>query len=169
MSVSQAVDLTLRSNVNFVVVTGGEPLLQWNFVRCLIKALNGRGIEVQVESNGTIFPDGVDEVNAMFVISPKDICVNIPNARLDSRWIWLLKRGGRVYFKLLIDPKRALECIEEVEDFLRKYDINRDRIYLMPLTTGDIDVWEAHVKVLKIALERGFSFTPRLQILFGFK
>ena len=50
----------------FVVITGGEPLLQLD--RPLIEALHSRGFEVAVETNGTIAaPEGVD----WLCVSPK--------------------------------------------------------------------------------------------------
>ena len=50
----------------YVVCTGGEPLLQMD--RTLIRALQERGFEVAVETNGTLLPpDGLDWI----CVSPK--------------------------------------------------------------------------------------------------
>ena len=50
----------------FVVITGGEPLLQVD--SALIDALHGRGFEIAVETNGTIAaPAGIDWI----CVSPK--------------------------------------------------------------------------------------------------
>ena len=50
----------------FVVVTGGEPLLQLD--RPLVDALHERGFEIAIETNGTLLPpEGVDWV----CVSPK--------------------------------------------------------------------------------------------------
>ena len=50
----------------YVVCTGGEPLLQMD--RPLIQALQARGFEVAVETNGTLIPpDGLDWI----CVSPK--------------------------------------------------------------------------------------------------
>ncbi len=50
----------------YVVCTGGEPLLQMD--RTLIRALQARGFEVAVETNGTLLPpDGLDWI----CVSPK--------------------------------------------------------------------------------------------------
>jgi 7-carboxy-7-deazaguanine synthase (Cx14CxxC type) len=55
-----------RSGKRFVVLTGGEPLLQLDTQ--LIDALHGRGFEIAVETNGTIDPPaGLDWV----CVSPK--------------------------------------------------------------------------------------------------
>ena len=53
-------------DARFVVLTGGEPLLQVD--TALIKALHGKGFEIAVETNGTIQPPpGLDWV----CVSPK--------------------------------------------------------------------------------------------------
>jgi 7-carboxy-7-deazaguanine synthase (Cx14CxxC type) len=50
----------------FVVITGGEPMLQLD--AALIAALHGQGFEIAVESNGTLpAPEGID----WLCISPK--------------------------------------------------------------------------------------------------
>lgn len=50
----------------YVVCTGGEPLLQMDHI--LIQALQARGFEVAVETNGTLIPpDGLDWI----CVSPK--------------------------------------------------------------------------------------------------
>lgn len=54
------------SEHRYVVLTGGEPLLQVD--AALIAGLHGRGFEIGVETNGTILPpDGIDWV----CVSPK--------------------------------------------------------------------------------------------------
>lgn len=53
-------------NLKYIVCTGGEPLLQLD--ENLIKALQQKGFEVAIETNGTIeVPDGVDWI----CMSPK--------------------------------------------------------------------------------------------------
>lgn len=55
-----------RSGEPYVVVTGGEPLLQLD--SALIQALHGKRFKVAIETNGTLtVPDGVDWV----CVSPK--------------------------------------------------------------------------------------------------
>lgn len=50
----------------YIVITGGEPLLQLD--AALIEALHGQGFEIAIESNGTLpAPDGIDWI----CISPK--------------------------------------------------------------------------------------------------
>jgi 7-carboxy-7-deazaguanine synthase (Cx14CxxC type) len=63
-----AVDQTWVGSLHrkFVVVTGGEPLLQLDPI--LIAAIKSRGFEIAIETNGTILaPEGIDWI----CVSPK--------------------------------------------------------------------------------------------------
>ena len=63
-----AIDRTWVGSLHrkFVVVTGGEPLLQLDSI--LIAAIKSRGFEIAIETNGTILaPNGIDWI----CVSPK--------------------------------------------------------------------------------------------------
>jgi 7-carboxy-7-deazaguanine synthase (Cx14CxxC type) len=67
----------------YVVITGGEPLLQLD--RPLIEALHGRGLEIGVESNGTIAaPEGID----WLCISPKAGSETVQRHGNELKLIW---------------------------------------------------------------------------------
>lgn len=56
------------------VITGGEPMLQ-NIVP-LVRELNRRDVRVQIETAGTIWVPGLEEVSVMLVCSPKTGKIN---------------------------------------------------------------------------------------------
>ncbi|GGI26421.1 7-carboxy-7-deazaguanine synthase [Bradyrhizobium guangdongense] len=61
-----AAQWTAKANNRYVVLTGGEPLLQVD--AALVEALRARGFEIGVETNGTMAaPDGLDWI----CVSPK--------------------------------------------------------------------------------------------------
>lgn len=71
-----------RTNA-YVVITGGEPLLQLD--ARLIDALHARGIVIGVESNGTIVaPQGID----WLCISPKAGSVTTQRAGDELKLVW---------------------------------------------------------------------------------
>lgn len=95
----------------YVVLTGGEPLLQVD--RALIDALHARGFAVAVETNGTIIPpDGMDWI----CVSPK------AGAEL------LLKRGHEL--KLVYPQEGA-----QPEDFAA---LDFGRFSLQPMDGPDV-------------------------------
>jgi 7-carboxy-7-deazaguanine synthase (Cx14CxxC type) len=71
------------SGNRYVVVTGGEPLLQLD--AAAIEALHARGFEIGVESNGTIAaPDGID----WLCISPKAGSTVVQRAGNELKLVW---------------------------------------------------------------------------------
>ena len=48
-----------RHGIPFVVITGGEPLLQENELIPLLKDLNAAGYDIEIETNGTLPADAV--------------------------------------------------------------------------------------------------------------
>jgi 7-carboxy-7-deazaguanine synthase len=95
----------------YVVLTGGEPLLQVD--QALIDALHARGFEIGVETNGTIDPpDGVDWI----CVSPK------AGAEL------VLRRGHEL--KLVYPQQDAAP-----EAFL---DLEFERFSLQPMDGADV-------------------------------
>ena len=67
----------------FVVITGGEPLLQLD--GALIDALHRRGCEIAVETNGTISaPDGIDWI----CVSPKAETEIVQRAGDELKLVW---------------------------------------------------------------------------------
>jgi 7-carboxy-7-deazaguanine synthase len=72
-----------RGGVPYVVITGGEPLLQLDAT--LIDALHDRGLVIGVESNGTIAaPDGID----WLCISPKAGSETVQRSGNELKLVW---------------------------------------------------------------------------------
>jgi 7-carboxy-7-deazaguanine synthase len=82
-TVAQAWGAPSEGGMPYVVVTGGEPLLQLD--RALIDALHVRGFEIGVESNGTIAaPDGID----WLCISPKAGSDTVQRSGNELKLVW---------------------------------------------------------------------------------
>ena len=70
-------------NARFVVLTGGEPLLQLDVA--LIDALHDRGFTIAVESNGTVLaPPGID----WLCVSPKAGSVVVQRSGDELKLVW---------------------------------------------------------------------------------
>lgn len=74
-----------------VVLTGGEPLRQ-NIVP-LIKALEGMGAEVEVETAGTLWVPGLGDTCARIVVSPKTAKIDPFVRALASAWKYIGRAG----------------------------------------------------------------------------
>jgi 7-carboxy-7-deazaguanine synthase len=153
--------------IKFVVVTGGEPLMQAPEVAKLVSILASQGYAVQIETSGKVWPaqsflNTFMFSNTSLVISPKFI-----------KGTWQVEKG---VFKYPAGFRKFV--ISESQDFNRvqkflKHSVmnNPNRVYLMPegisrdAQTGDLarQVWEYCAK-------EGFNFSSRLHtLLYGNK
>ncbi len=147
-----------------LVLTGGEPLIQQTSLIPLMCSLHDKGYSMEVETNGTIFPDSeLLPITECWNVSPK-----ISNSLVDSgvrfNEIALRKfvKLPNAYFKFVVQNK---DDISEVNGLAEYLQIPMRRIFLMPegqttAKTNEISSWLAPVCV-----NEGYRFTPRLHIL----
>ncbi len=150
-----------------VVITGGEPLLQKKSILELAKIL-GDKILVQVETNGTIPPPSSIPSNMVFVVSPKNIPVEVENAILRIEWIELSKKD-RVWFKFLAASRYD---VARIRDYVLENNIPLEKVYVMPLTREDMELRELvelHREIARAALSAGLGFSPRLHLILELK
>ena len=133
-----------------VVITGGEPFLQWdNGLSELDALLTVEGRRVQYETSGKA---GIPALNCGFVVcSPKP--AHVPQLAPE-----LIPRVDA--FKFVVD-----DDIEPILHFVRSHAIEPPKVWLMPLgatrqeqTARMPEVWEQCVR-------HGFNFASRLHIL----
>ncbi len=138
-------DLIDAEGINNVCITGGEPLLQqldMGFIR-LIQAVHSKGINIEIETNGTVFPE---QTTIMFVdnfnISPKLQSAGAVDPvgadllkSIDAK-IYLESQGRvNVAYKYVVDYHKIDECLAEIEQINEICDFPDDNIWLMPLGT----------------------------------
>ncbi len=170
-TVEELVDWVAESNVNHVVLTGGEPLLQPP-MGALCAALRARGLHLTIETAGTVYRDvGAD----LYSISPK-----LGNSTPDDP-VWGPRHEARrlpldvlscfvadhsVQLKFVVSTPAQLA---ELEGLLAQLPpLAPDRVLLMP-EGRDVAALDARAPwVLAACMERGWRFCDRLHIrLFG--
>src|SRR5512139_1018185 len=57
ISCEEAAREILKHNCRYVVITGGEPLIQQEQLRPLCEDLKSRGFDIEFETNGTLVPN----------------------------------------------------------------------------------------------------------------
>ena len=97
------------NNINLLVITGGEPTLQMEEIKRLIKELP-EGIKIQLETNGSIF-EYLPEIE--YVISPKE-----DKEKVFENYY----KYENVFFKFVITSK---EDIDEVISIKNKYGYDK--------------------------------------------
>lgn len=97
------------NNINLLVITGGEPTLQMEEIKRLIKELP-EGIKIQLETNGSIF-EYLPEIE--YVISPKE-----DKEKIFENYY----KYENVFFKFVITCE---EDIDEVISIKNKYGYDK--------------------------------------------
>jgi 7-carboxy-7-deazaguanine synthase len=191
-STVESVRKTVLQNIgrlNHLVISGGEPFIQAAALTELIKQLKSeQNLHVSVETNGTIFNAGLIEQIDFFSISPKlknslptieklsRTKISIPftpeqaeRTRLNLPAIQSIinhcneNRKKDFQLKFVIQNHDELEEIES--SFLNNLTgWSPDDIILMPLGSTPEELRQTRMLTLEAAIERGWRYSPRLQI-----
>ena len=140
-----------------IVITGGEPFIQWNAgLDKLVGHLTSFCSFIQFETSGKVeIPEGIP---GKIVCSPK---------YLEGKWQFVENNFSRCdYFKFIAD-KGNLSIILQ---FIKQNQIPKQKIYIMPFGTTREQQLDIMPFVFKFCMRYGFKMSPRLHILcFGNK
>lgn len=154
-----------------LVITGGEPLMQENELIRLLTILRQRikRLHVEIETNGTLIPGKIlSGLLDQFNVSPKLENSANKKALRDKPDVMKFFAGDpRSTFKFVIDQPADLE---EVMSLIRKYDLPRKRVYLMPQGIKKQELRHKRIWLADICKQENLNFTDRMHIhLFGNK
>jgi 7-carboxy-7-deazaguanine synthase len=140
-----------------IVITGGEPFLQWNQgLKVLISNLEKMSFFIQFETSGKI--EIPSETPGIIVCSPKF---------LNEKWHFLDSNIPRCdFFKFVANGKN----FSSILNFIKRKKISKEKIYIMPEGSTKEEQLKKMIDVFKFCKEYGFKMTPRLHVLcFGNK
>jgi organic radical activating enzyme len=164
LEVRQVEDRIVKHGCRHLVITGGEPLLQQQDLALLAPSLRDRGFYLEVETNCTIGPEpelirDVDQWN----VSPKLQNSGNPMERREQPQVMETFRGLlNAHFKFVV---AAPEDIGEVRSLVKRYDLPKNRVILMPEGRTPEAVQNRSRWVSQACVEEGFRFSTRLHIL----
>jgi 7-carboxy-7-deazaguanine synthase len=169
-SVAELVAEAGASGQRYVVVTGGEPLLQRE-LGPLTRALVGAGHHVTVETAGTLEPEFAC---ALLSVSPKTGNSD-PEGRFRERHQALRGDVEPTRRLLLRHPEHQVKFVvrdegdlPEVLALVERLDAAADRVLLMPEGKSAAEVASRQRLVAGLCLRHGFRYSPRLHLdLFG--
>jgi 7-carboxy-7-deazaguanine synthase len=148
-------------DVDLVVVTGGEPLLQQRRLGPLLEGSRRRGWRVEVETNGTIEPAVADGLVTQWNVSPK--LANSGMAR-ERRYrpdvLRAFEATHRAVFKFVATTPADLDEIEPIVN-----ECGLSEVWVMPEGTDAETVRAGLDSLAEPVLARGWHLTPRLHIL----
>jgi 7-carboxy-7-deazaguanine synthase len=150
----------MAMSVDLVVISGGEPLLQQRGLVELVTDLSRRGVEVEVETNGTLAPIAeLAEAVTRFNVSPKLSNSGVPGEqRRRPEAISALAQTGKAVWKFVCAGE------EDLAEVARDYG-HLSPIYVMPAGTTPESVIEVSRRLAGPVTERGWSLTTRLHVL----
>ena len=151
-------------DVERVVFSGGEPMMQKADLVEIFEMLALDGIAIEIETNGTIMPSAellpfITQINC----SPKlhNSGVLLKKRRKVEILKGLVVSGTPVAFKFVCQSK---ECLDEVEEIQLEAGIPDRNIWIMPegRSTEELD---KHMEVIADdAILRGWNITPRTHV-----
>jgi len=151
-----------------LVITGGEPLLQKDSLKELLPMFRNY-FTIQLETNGTIDPEDLLDYVDYIVVSPKLENSKNPKdiRKICEKYRYIIRSYRcRIFFKFVIEN---YEDIYEVNSIVREFNINNENVYLMPQCSNFDDCVKKMKIVYTLALRYGYSISPRLQYIVGFR
>ncbi|MFI9273202.1 7-carboxy-7-deazaguanine synthase QueE [Kitasatospora sp. NPDC052896] len=155
-------DRLLGYGVDLVVISGGEPLNQQKRLVPLVEALTGRGIEIEIETNGTRVPDRkLVEAGVRFNVSPKLSHAGDPaGKRIVPAALKSLAALETSTFKFVC---RDSADLDEVSAVVEASGITS--VWVMPEGQRSVDIERHQRQLADEVIDRGWNITTRLHTL----
>ncbi|MFE0023379.1 7-carboxy-7-deazaguanine synthase QueE [Amycolatopsis sp. NPDC059021] len=147
-------------NVDLIVVTGGEPMLQQDALAFLAEAC--APARIQVETNGTRTPTAaVASAVTLFVVSPKLVNSGVSaQRRIVPAALHALAATRKAAWKFVVT---AVADLAEVDALAREYALAP--VWIMPEGTSTRDVLRRARLLADPVVQRGWNLSLRTHIL----
>jgi 7-carboxy-7-deazaguanine synthase len=164
MSLEEVEREILRYSCRYLVVTGGEPMLQQKQLVLLLERLNTKDFYVEIETNGTILPiNGLADLVNHWSISPKlKNSGNLLSLREIPEAYGFFGMLSNSHFKYVIENK---DDFTELQGIISKYNLDKEKIILMPEARNREMLLRKSRWLVELCKEQGYMFSTRLQIL----
>ena len=164
MSIDEVIKQTIKYSPAYVVITGGEPMISPN-LSLLCKAL--KNYHITIETAGIKFVPNLS--CDLMSISPK-LSNAYDNKQDKNKYLKLdslakLIKNYDYQLKFVIDKKNDIDEVNQILKKLKKVD--RSKVLLMPQAKNISQYLAKSPLVAQLCKDTGFSFSPRLQLIFG--
>jgi organic radical activating enzyme len=154
----------LKYGCKYLVVTGGEPMIQQKQLILLLQDFKSRGYFIEVETNGTILPDPrLNELIGHWSVSPKLANSGNPQvSREIPECFGFFSASPHSHFKYVI---RDQTDFDEVRNMMNIYGMAAGKVILMPEAQRTEDLINKSRWLVELCKTEGCLFSTRLQIL----
>ena len=162
MTIDEIKGAILDLEINHLVITGGEPLLQQDDLVDLLSFLKPN-FYVEIETNCTILPnkmltDLVDQWN----VSPKTENSGNPLELYENNeCYYFFANQENCFFKYVVESEAD---IPEIKKFVTKYKIPEKRVQLMTQASTKEEIRIREKSISELAKSNNFAFSPRLHV-----
>lgn len=162
-TVVELVDQVAALGVGLVVVSGGEPLVQRRHLTSLVVLLHARGMEVEVETNGTLLPSSaLLGAVTRWNVSPKLAHSGVDRAKAIHPEVLSVLAGHGAALKFVV---QSVEDLDEVAGIVAEAGVDPVQVWVMPEGTSAATVTITAAEVADAAIARGYNMTTRLHVL----
>ena len=157
-SIEQIIEAIGKYPAKFVVVTGGEPMVNPELPQ-LVAAIKKAGKHITIETAGIAFM--TDLACDLMSISPK-----LSNAVPDALDVTVLKQLIESYeyqLKFVVDRPADLDEINQT--LAQIPDVDLGKVMLMPQAGSRAEYLEKAPMVAELCKQSGLAFSPRLQTI----
>lgn len=165
MDAGDIVSRLLALSCKFVIISGGEPLLQQKYPGWgeALRGLTGAGLRVEVETNGTVEPTAeTAKLLTRFTVSPKLAHSGVAEGkRISPVALKALMATGKATFKFVC---RDADDVAEVADLARAHSIPARRVWVMPEGRDSATLCRHLGVIADPAIAAGFNVTTRLHV-----
>jgi 7-carboxy-7-deazaguanine synthase len=168
-SVDDVVRNVCRWPCKFVVITGGEPMINSDLLQ-LVRELKAANKHITIETAGIAYiPDLPCDLMS---ISPKlsnsipdnvKLAADYDNSRLDISVLRKLIKSYNYQLKFVVDLEDDLAEIQRTIEDIEV--VNKEKVMLMPQATTRDELLAKSPMVAEMCKSTGFTFCTRLQLL----
>ncbi len=164
--------LDVAGNARNVVFTGGEPTLHQVKLAPLIERLGAWGITSEIETNGTQVPtaemlQNVSWNHLTYNLSPKlsNNRADTLEGRKDDAMAVYKELGlrGKAFYKFVITKPEDMDEVQK--EWIDYFQLPESQMIMMPEGVRPEDLMKHSEWLVELCKERGWRFTPRLQVL----
>jgi organic radical activating enzyme len=161
-TVREVAEELLAFGVELIVISGGEPLGQQNRLVPLVELLTARGLEIEIETNGTHAADpALVAAGVRFNVSPKLAHSGDPvDRRIVPGALRSLAVTPGTTFKFVC---RNGDDLDEVAGLVEEFDL--DSVWIMPKGQTGAEVNRHMAELADAVIARGWNLTTRLHTL----